>query len=87
MDIFLHIVTWLVDIACTVLPAWKLPDFLITGFNYFMFTIAGLAHAVPFIESIILCLSLMIIYKTSVIIANLSFGLVALIRGSGKPEI
>lgn len=87
VDILAKLVLWLIEIVCFVLPGWQLPDFIISAFNYFMFTVVGITHMIPFLQSVIISLIVMIIYKTSVILANITFGFVALIRGSGKPEV
>lgn len=87
MDIFTAIGIGFVRMAVILTPEFHIPDLYISAWNYFMFYVTAFTVAFPFLFSVWVVLIVMITYKITVRIANFMFGVVSLIRGSGKPTI
>lgn len=87
IDIVAKLVFWVMDVVLDLMPDWNLPNFVVAGFSEFSSVFVSLTHLVPFLTAFFNSFALLVIFHFSIKLGNIIFGSLALIRGSGKPEL
>lgn len=86
IDFWIYLIYWLTKGLDLIAPEWYLPEAMMTAVNT-GFEVMWFFNEVFPIHVIVEILLLLISYELSIMLIRLIIGLIALIRGAGKPEI
>jgi len=84
--VFIIIWTTVAGFAVGLLPDYHLPVQVFLSFHYIMATLSVWALVLP-IQEALTVIGIIFVFELTTIAAKFFIGIVALIRGSGKPEI
>jgi len=86
-DLFAQIGIWLLRLVVWVLPEWEKNDTtMAVGIAYVTNVLIGMNDFFP-VKTLFYCIGTIFSFELLIIIANIISGSIALVRGSGKPEI
>lgn len=85
-SVFIIIWTTIAGFAVGLFPDYHLPAAFFTSFHTIMLNLAVWSDVFPIVE-LLAAFGIIILFEITVVTVRFFIGLVALIRGSGKPEL
>lgn len=87
VDVFISILNWILELTFDFLPKWSLPSFVVDAFTTGVLWVSRITEILPFVKSLVIGVSVLILFHLTIKIANIAIGTMALLRGSGKPNL
>lgn len=86
VDIFMTLYAGLLEFLSWILPSWDLPAVVSTSYSWLINMLYGWNEIFP-IFHIFLVLAVIVSFEVTILISRITFGIIALIRGSGTPNV
>lgn len=82
----IYVFSILLRVVAFIAPEWRLPDFILIGFDYFITNIVLWNNFFP-IWAVTKCIIIIIAFQLALTLARITMGTLSIIRGGGKIDI